>query len=379
VDSALALQYRKPMTATQGIDDASAYSLDAYDYCLPDGRIAQAPAQTRDASRLLVCHRDSGELAPSRFAELARFLPPGALLVANNSKVLPARVTGAAPDGKAVEFLLLTPLNTLKTTDEPDGWKSAPARGLLKGSRRRRAGERIRLSPSCVMDIVAIGQYGATDVTLFWQGNLESVFLDHGAMPLPPYIKRPSQGSDSERYQTVYANSAHLGSVAAPTAGLHFTPQLLEELQHAGFGWAETTLHVGYGTFSPVRCQDIREHVMHAEYAILDESTVEAIAGAKAAGRPVVAVGTTAVRTLEGVFALHGALRPYEGWIDIYIRPGHKFSVVDGLLTNFHLPKSSLLILVHAFAGRTLVHKAYTEAIRRDFRFFSYGDAMLVV
>ena len=213
---------------------------------------------------------------------------------------------------------------------------------------------------------------------LSWRGELATLFRDLGHYPLPPYIRRPDTAEDAKRYQTVYAAEDKLGSVAAPTAGLHFTPQVHGALAAKGVDWAEVTLYVGYGTFSPVRCPDIRDHSMHREYVEVPPATAEAVAVARAQGRPVIAVGTTSVRSLEGAFAATGGIRPFAGWTDIYITPGYEFKTVDSLLTNFHLPESSLLIMVSALAGREFILKTYRKALSEGFRFFSYGDAMLI-
>ena len=211
-----------------------------------------------------------------------------------------------------------------------------------------------------------------------WHGDLAGHFLSQGHIPLPPYIHREDKSEDRTRYQTVYSREDKLGSVAAPTAGLHFTPEIMDALDKRGIGLAEVTLYVGYGTFSPVRAQDIREHVMHAEYAEVSEETAQAVARAKAEGRPVVAVGTTTSRTLESMATTLGGIGPFTGWTDIFIRPGYRFKVVDQLITNFHLPRSSLIIMVCTLAGRQQIIDAYNHAVRQGFRFFSYGDAMLI-
>jgi S-adenosylmethionine:tRNA ribosyltransferase-isomerase len=214
---------------------------------------------------------------------------------------------------------------------------------------------------------------------LHWSGELAEIFLEHGHQPLPPYIKRPDAAVDFERYQTVYAEESKLGSVAAPTAGLHFTPELRDRILDAGHLWRELTLYVGYGTFSPVRERDIRKHRMHAEYVEIPSDTAEAVAEHKERGLPVVAVGTTSVRALEGAFALTGKIAAFTGWTDLFIRPGFEFKVTDHMLTNFHLPESSLLIMVSSFAGRQAILKAYAVALEEGFRFFSYGDAMFIL
>lgn len=361
------------------IDDTS---LDSYSFELPDELIAQAPAERRDASRLLVVDKGRGVASEARFTELPDLLPKGALLVANNSKVLPARLLAKKPTGGAVEFLLLTPLPLIEPAGglgtRPDAWSEAEAQGLLRASKKPRPGDVISFAEDLELRVLARGDFGNSRVVLRWRGCLKDVFERIGHMPLPPYIRRPDSPADRSRYQTLHARDDKQGSVAAPTAGLHFTPELRAALAAKGFGWAEVSLHVGYGTFSPVRAPDIRDHRMHAEYVEIPRETAEGVARAKASGRPVFAVGTTAARALEGVFALTGAFGPFTGWTDIFIRPGHPFAVVEGMLTNFHLPGSSLVIMVSALAGKSVILDAYAHAVRERFRFFSYGDAMLI-
>lgn len=356
------------------------HDLEAYDFPLPEERIAQFPPAERGGSRLLCVprHASAGAIRHEEFCRLADCLPPGSLLVANNSRVLPARLTGrrAATGGKA-EFLLLTPLPLLQAHARADGTCEAEAQGLLRTGGRPEPGEALEFDGGISLRIIEREGFGRHKVLLRWRGELEKLFSMAGSLPLPPYIRRSPQCSDLERYQTVYADGGKTGSVAAPTAGLHFTPGIREELIARGFEWREITLYVGYGTFSPVRCPDIREHVMHAEYAEICAETAQAVLRAKREGRPVVAVGTTSLRTLEGV-ASSGPVRPFSGWLDIFIYPGFGFRVADGLLTNFHLPKSSLLMLVSAFAGRERILGCYAEAVERGYNFFSYGDAMLI-
>ena len=355
------------------------FRLASYDYELPQERIAQEPAHDRDGSRLMVVDRAAKSLRPTAFANLADFIPEGALMVANNSKVLPARIHGAKDSGGRVEFLLLTPLPLIEPgSPEDDGLLHAEVEGLLRASKAPKPGQRITFCDDFHLHVIERGDFGKSRVRLSWRGELATLFRDLGHYPLPPYIRRPDTAEDAKRYQTVYAAEDKLGSVAAPTAGLHFTPQVREALAARGVDWAEVTLYVGYGTFSPVRCPDIRDHSMHREYVEVPPATAEAVAVARAQGRPVVAVGTTSVRSLEGAFAATGGIRPFAGWTDIYITPGYKFNTVDSLLTNFHLPESSLLIMVSALAGREFMLKAYREALSEGFRFFSYGDAMLI-
>ena len=352
--------------------------LSSYQFDLPEDNIAQSPAERRDCSRLMVLDRSSGETSVGTFADLGAQLPGGALLVANNSRVLPARLLGHKPSGGKVEFLLLTPLPMI-TPDHTDGEHSrAEVQGLLRASKGPRKDDVVRFAPDLQLTVLEKGDFGLSRVELRWTGDLLAIFDRVGHLPLPPYIRRPDNADDATRYQTTYADPARAGSVAAPTAGLHFTPELRRSLRDQGFTWAEVTLYVGYGTFSPVRAEDIREHRMHSEHIEVSEETAEALLRAKAERRPVVAVGTTSARTLEGMYRELGKIGAYNGETDIFIRPGYRFQVVNHLLTNFHLPGSSLVIMVSALAGRERVLAAYREAVQRGLRFFSYGDAMLI-
>ena len=359
------------------------FRLESYGYDLPEERIAQQPADRRDGSRLLVVDRASDTRELADFASLADHLPENALLVANNSRVIPARIFGMKPTGGRVEFLLLTPLPLLVPEPLADpmaapGWFTARAEGLLRASKTPKPGTPIAFSDDFRLTAVKAGHFGRWQVQLEWRGDLTAHFQAMGHLPLPPYIKRPDTDADRERYQTTYSNASKTGSVAAPTAGLHFTPGLRAGLADRGFSWAEVTLYVGYGTFSPVRCPDIRDHRMHAEYIEVPKATAQAILDAKAAGRPVIAVGTTSARTLEGMFRACGQVSEFAGETDIFIYPGYDFKVIDGILTNFHLPESSLIIMISALAGRTTILSAYAYALENGFRFFSYGDAMLI-
>lgn len=354
------------------------YRLKSYDYRLPEDRIAQEPTDRRDDSRLLVLDRKTGTKAPVSFTDLVGHLPENALLVANNSRVIPARVFGVKPTGGKVEFLLLTPLPLIKASEE-NGWFKAKAEGLLRSSKSPKPGMTVSFSDTFRLTALEAAEFGRWQVELTWQGDLNHIFQELGHLPLPPYIKRPDSEADKERYQTTYADAEKIGSVAAPTAGLHFTPAMREELARRGFEWAEVTLYVGYGTFSPVRCEDIRDHTMHAEYIEVPEKTAAAIRKAKGEGRPVIAVGTTSARTLEGMFRETGIISEFKGETDIFIAPGYGFNVIDGILTNFHLPESSLIIMISALAGRETVLSAYEYALANEFRFFSYGDAMLII
>lgn len=359
------------------------FRLSSYFYELPEERIARRPAERRDGSRLLVLDREADTRRVDAFRNLpdilaARF-PQGALLVANNSRVFPARVFGHRATGGRVELLLLTPLPLLHVKPLPDGRSSAEAEGLIRTAKRMKPGETAEFEESLAVTLVERGDFGRCRLHLEWPGDITRIFNDIGHMPLPPYLERPDDAADRERYQTVYADAAKTGSVAAPTAGLHFTPEVREGLAARGVKWAEVTLYVGYGTFSPVREADIREHKMHAEYVEVPEETARAVREAKAAGVPVVAVGTTSARSLEGMFAAQGRVEAFAGETDIYILPGRRFNVVDALLTNFHLPESSLLIMVSTLAGRERIMAAYALALASGLRFFSYGDAMLIV
>lgn len=375
------------------------FSLTSYAFELPEDRIAQHPAAERSASRLLVLDRAGSGMEHARFSDIGRYLPERCLLVANNSRVIPARVFGQRSGSGRMEMLLLTPLPLLTVTEKaPAGGpeqRFAEAEALLRPAKKARMGDKIRFADDFSLEVLEKGAFGRCRVRLAWRGDLLAVFSRLGQLPLPPYIKRPARDeggddpatarNDLERYQTTYARGDKSGSVAAPTAGLHFTDALRHGLGLLGHEWAEVTLYVGYGTFSPVRCEDIREHAMHAEYVEVPQETTDAVNRARREGRPVIAVGTTSARTLEGAFAAtarktgDAPLAPFSGWTDIFMYPGKRFNVIDGLVTNFHLPESSLLMLVSALAGRERIMAAYTEALGRGYRFFSYGDAMLIV
>jgi S-adenosylmethionine:tRNA ribosyltransferase-isomerase len=370
-------------SAPENPDTPAEFRLSSYVYHLPEERIARRPAERRDGSRLLVLDRAADAQRVEAFADLPQILaarfPKGALLIANNSRVFPARIFGRRATGGRVELLLLTPLPLLHVKPLPDGRKSAEAEGLVRTAKRMKLGEAAEFDASLSVTLLERGDFGRCRVRLEWPGELADIMNNIGHMPLPPYLEREDDAADRERYQTVYADPAKAGSVAAPTAGLHFTPEVRAKLAEQGIRWAEVTLYVGYGTFSPVRAGDIREHKMHAEYVEVPEATARAIREAKAAGIPVVAVGTTSARSLEGMFAAQGRVAAFAGETEIYIIPGRSFHVVDALLTNFHLPESSLLIMVSALAGRERIMAAYALALAQGFRFFSYGDAMLIV
>ncbi len=353
------------------------FNLTGYHFELPEALIAQEPPAVRGASRLMVLNRKNGNLVTDMFARLGDYLPP-CLFVINNSRVVAARRAGTRASGGKAEFLLLSPLPLLRPEQTGGGW-TCEAQGLLRPAKNLRIGDTLRFADDFALTVLEKGEFGRGRVRLEWQGDLAGLLERYGSLPLPPYIRRPATEADAARYQTVYSRKDKAGSVAAPTAGLHFTPELRESLSAAGHQWTEVTLYVGYGTFSPVRAADIRKHVMHEEFVELPPETASAIQAAKAEGRPVVAVGTTAARTLEGAFAATGSIGPYSGFTDIFLYPGRPVRVVDHLLTNFHLPESSLIMLTAAFAGREAILSAYARAVEEKFRFFSYGDAMLIL
>lgn len=368
-------------------DETKDFQLSSYRFDLPATQIAQFPPEERGRSRLLVLdRRGDAPLLHTQFADLGKYLPDGALLVANNSRVLQARLLGTRPSGGKVEFLLLTPLPLVTAEARPvsdprrpeSDWREAEAQGLVRAGGRINDGDVFTFGANIHVTVLESGPFGQRRVRLAWRGDLGDAFAATGHIPLPPYIKRPDDEEDQSRYQTIYAKPEKTGSVAAPTAGLHFTDELRRSLAEQNVQWAEVTLYVGYGTFSPVRSEDIRRHHMHREYIEIPEETAEAVARAKAERRPVIAVGTTSVRALEGVADLCGRVQPFTGWTDIFIYPSRRFKVVDGMITNFHLPESTLLMMVAAFAGRERVLDAYAEAVHRGYRFFSYGDAMLL-
>lgn len=354
----------------------------AYNYALPGELIAQEPPKTRGASRLMVHDRRKGTATTAEFSDLLAYLPKGVVVV-NNSRVIPARVYGRRASGGTVEVLLATPLPHITpeeiTHGADKGKKTAVVECLLKSSKKVRENETVFLDEDFTATVLERREYGKCTVQLLWSGNLPERLASRGVMPLPPYIKRPQSADDAFRYQTVYAHADKAGSIAAPTAGLHFTQEMKTKLTEAGFIWAEVTLYVGYGTFSPVRCDTLSDHVMHSEYCEITEENAKMLQTAKAAGLPVTAVGTTAARTLEGAVAALGRLAPFSGWTDIFLYPGKPVRVVDHLLTNFHLPESTLLMLVSALAGREAMLQTYKKAVAERFRFFSYGDAMLIL
>ncbi|MCP4747571.1 MAG: tRNA preQ1(34) S-adenosylmethionine ribosyltransferase-isomerase QueA [Desulfobacteraceae bacterium] len=343
------------------------YRLDDYFYELPEELIAQKPVQRRDHSRLLHMQRADGTVSHHRFDTLFDFLNPGDVLVLNNTKVIPARLLGRKQSGGKVEALIL---------NYAQGINTKAFECLVKASKRPKPGSKLIFDQGreavvrkvtdrfCILDFSAAG-------------DIDQLLCDCGHIPLPPYIRREDTPADHATYQTVYA--ARKGAVAAPTAGLHFTGSLLERLREKGVHVVYLTLHVGYGTFVPVRAADIRDHRMHSEWFEIAPEAAQIINQARRNGGRVVPAGTTCVRTLEYCANDNGLIEPQSGACDLFIYPGYRFNVVDGMITNFHLPKSTLLMLVSAFAGKDCILSAYLEAVREKYRFYSYGDAMLIL
>ncbi len=335
-----------------------------FDYDLPEKLIAQDPLEDRSSSRLMVLDKKSGEIKHIVFKHIIDRLCPGDCLVINNTKVIPARLMGTKRDtGAAIEVLLLKRKeNNIWETLVKPGKKAKPGTEIVFGD---------GLLSGTVLEVV---EEGNRLIQFRFEGIFEEILDQLGQMPLPPYITHQLQ--DKNRYQTVYAK--HEGSAAAPTAGLHFTQELLEQIHNKGVDIAEVTLHVGLGTFRPVKVENVQDHHMHSEFYCIDEDAAEKVNRAKRSGRRVIAVGTTSCRTLESAGAQDGSIRACSGWTEIFIYPGYQFKVVDALITNFHLPQSTLIMLVSALAGREHVLAAYEEAVRQKYRFFSFGDAMFI-
>jgi S-adenosylmethionine:tRNA ribosyltransferase-isomerase len=350
------------------------FSLADYDYELPESRIAQAPASGRDQSGLLLLNRKTGALSHHTFYDTLEMLSSGDVLVVNNTEVIPARLFGKKDSGGKVEILLLEAVNAENGQLKAD---QHTYRCLVKTSKPPKPGTAIFLSDDLNAEVVD-RQNGIFTLIFFPQGDFNNILYRIGHVPLPPYIKRPDGTSDDDckAYQTVYASRK--GAVAAPTAGLHFTEALLDRMAAKGVRVAQITLHVGYGTFLPVKCDDIRDHKIHSEWYAISETAADLINRSKAEGGRVVAVGTTSVRSLEDASNVGGIVAHGSRRCDLFIYPGYAFKVIDAMITNFHLPKSTLLMLVCAFAGRENVLKAYAEAVKAKYRFYSYGDAMFI-
>lgn len=344
-------------------------NINEFDYHLPQELIAQKPADRRDCSRLLAVHRDTGKTEHRHFYDVLEYLNPGDCLVLNNSKVLPARLFGTKEQtGAKVEFLLIKRI-------KDDVWET-----MVRPGKRLRPGDRVTFSPEFTAEIKDYGPDGTRLAEFHYKG----IFMEHletlGSMPLPPYIERESRPEDKERYQTVYCREE--GSVAAPTAGLHFTRELLKKAEDKGVNIAYVTLHVGIGTFRPVKCQQIEDHQMHFEEYHITRENAEKINRTKAGGGRIFSVGTTSARTIESAAVLKGGeyvLEEGSGSTGIFIYPGYSFKMVDALITNFHLPKSTLLMLISAFYDRERILQIYHMAVEEKYRFFSYGDAMILL
>ena len=334
-------------------------------YDLPEELIAQDPLEDRSASRMMVLNRKTGETEDRHFHQLLQYLHAGDTLVINDTKVIPARLFGKRePTGGAVEILLLK-----RRAD--DIWET-----LVRPGKKCRPGTELSFGEGLLHGtVLETVEDGNRLIQFHYQGIFEEILDQLGEMPLPPYITHKLQ--DKNRYQTVYAK--HDGSAAAPTAGLHFTEQLLQQVQDAGVNIARVTLHVGLGTFRPVKVEDVTQHHMHSEYYEISQEAADLINGTHARGGRVIAVGTTSCRTLESAASEDGRIEPCSGWTDIFIYPGYQFKVVEGLITNFHLPESTLIMLVSAFAGKEHVLAAYQHAVEERYRFFSFGDAMLIL
>lgn len=341
----------------------------AYDYELPKELIAQRPAPRRDESRLMVL--DEGGAHDRLFRDLPKLLRSGDLLVVNETRVIAARLFGERTRGAAsVELLLLHPAESLRYDSEASSWHA-----LARPARRLREGDRVTFGAFGEATVTKVLPEGTREIAFSLPGSFETFLERAGKMPLPPYIHTETAEA-AQRYQTIFARVP--GSVAAPTASLHFTPELLAEVEAAGVEIARLTLDVGLGTFRPITSVRLDEHVMHAEAYAIDADAAAGIERARAERRRIVAVGTTVVRALEANFRRYGRIEPGEHFTDIFIRPGFRFEIVDAIITNFHLPRSTLLALVSAFAGRERILNAYREAVRRRYRFYSFGDAMLL-
>jgi S-adenosylmethionine:tRNA ribosyltransferase-isomerase len=351
------------------------YCINDYDFYLPQELIAQNPAEKRDESRLFLVSGGNCGFSHLKFKDIHSFLGKNDLLVVNNTKVVPARLFGKKESGGKAEILILDYLEGLKSFEEKGFFECFC---LVRASRRPKQGSKIYITQNLLAEVKEINE---KKVRLLFRSDkdvLKEIDMA-GELPLPPYIKRKDKKnleSDKSRYQTVYAKNK--GAAAAPTAGLHFTDELIEKIKNKGADFAEITLYVGYGTFSPVECEDIRNHNIHRENYFIDNKNALKINEAVKEGKRIIAVGTTSVRTLEYACDENGFVKSGEGCCDLYIYPGYKFKIVDSIITNFHLPKSTLLMLVSAFSGFELIKKAYREAVEKKYRFFSYGDAMFL-
>jgi S-adenosylmethionine:tRNA ribosyltransferase-isomerase len=338
-----------------------------FDYNLPEELIAQEPLDARESSRMLVVSRAENTFEDEQFFNLQKFLKKDDVIVLNNTKVFPARLFGMTETGAKVEIFLVCEL-------ENQIWET-----LARPARRLKIGKKVIFGENLSAEVLEKSEEGRVFVKFETDGDFDRILDEIGQTPLPPYIKRDegSLGKDHERYQTVFARER--GAIAAPTAGLHFTPQILEEIKNLGVTIAEITLHVGYGTFEPVRVSDLSGHKVMPERFEISKETAESLNEAKAANRRIIAIGTTTTRALESSAQENGEIRAGKQLADLTITPNYKFKIIDGLLTNFHLPQSSLLVLVSTFGGHELIMKAYEHAVRSRYRFYSYGDCMLIL
>ena len=336
---------------------------DDFNYCLPDELIAQSPLERRDSSKLMILDRYNGDIKHSKFDSIIDELDKNDILVMNDTKVIPARLYGVKEDTKAaIEILMLK-------EEEKDIWQC-----LVKPAKRIKIGTIVNFSDKLKAECVEVRDEGIRVFKLIYDGILYEILDELGEMPLPPYIHEKL--ADKDRYQTVYAKN--IGSAAAPTAGLHFTDELINKIKSKGINIVFITLHVGLGTFRPVNVSDVTKHKMHSEFYSMDKSTAEVLNKAKQEGKRIISVGTTTTRTLETIMSEYGEFRECSGFTDIFIYPGYKFKAIDGLITNFHLPKSTLLMLVSAFSKKEIIMNAYNEAIKNNYRFFSFGDSMFI-
>jgi S-adenosylmethionine:tRNA ribosyltransferase-isomerase len=347
----------------------------AFDYDLPAGLIANYPCAERDASRLLVIRRNDDRFEHRTFRDIVELIDKRDIIVLNETRVFPARLPGTRAGGGAAEVMLLHPV--ADPANRHDMAASTEWVALVRPGARLRAGRTVRVAADLTVEVLEVLADGTRRVVLHSPVGAREAIARHGRVPLPPYIDRPAEPVDVERYQTVYARSD--GSVAAPTAGLHFTPALLAGLRERGVAIATVVLHVGAGTFRPVEAEDPADHPMHEEWYEVSEREAELMNDVRRSGGRLWAVGTTVTRTLESTATDAGEIRPGSGWTRLFIRPGYRFRAVDALITNFHLPRSTLLMLVSAFAGYERTRAAYEEAIRQRYRFYSYGDAMAIL
>lgn len=338
-------------------------NIEQFDFELPEELIAQTPLEKRDTSKLLVLDKKTGEIEHKHFTDIIDYLESGDTLVLNDTKVIPARLCGVKEETKAlIEILLLKEV-------KKDTWEC-----LVKPAKRIHVGEIVKFSDKLSAQCTEVKDEGIRVFKLIYKGILYEILDELGEMPLPPYIHEKLK--DKDRYQTVYAKN--IGSAAAPTAGLHFTLDLLNKIKEKNVNVVYITLHVGLGTFRPVNVENINDHKMHSEFYIMSKETAEVLKQTRKNNKKIISVGTTSTRTLETIMNLYGEFKECSGWTDIFIYPGYKFKAIDNLITNFHLPKSTLVMLVSALAGRENIMNAYKEAIKREYRFFSFGDSMFI-